>query len=125
MTATRTPWLARQSRPESPATACMQAAGTVLTGFPAASTAPLERTQASGWLDRPPAVNMKVAVEICAEMRNPMSETELSVVIVRLGGNRCGRIHSGMATWRAAKMARVTAMAGTARRMDPGGDAEG
>ena len=33
------------------------------------------------------------------------------------GGARLGRTHSGMATWRAAKMARVTAMAGTVRRI--------
>ena len=41
---------------------------------------------------------------------------ELIAAVVWSGGNRCGRIHSGMATWAAAKMARVTAMAGTARR---------
>ena len=32
-------------------------------------------------------------------------------------GNRCGRIHSGMAIWMTAKMARVMAMAGTVRRI--------
>ena len=32
-------------------------------------------------------------------------------------GNRLGRIHSGMAIWTAAKMARVTAIAGTVRRI--------
>ena len=49
----------------------------------------------------------------------PMSTacTDANVVIVWSGGMRCGRIHSGMATWTAAKMARVTAMAGSARRM--------
>src|ERR1019366_7408416 len=36
--------------------------------------------------------------------------------VIWLGGMRCGRTHSGMANWTAAKMARVTAMAGTARR---------
>jgi hypothetical protein len=33
------------------------------------------------------------------------------------GGMRCGRIHNGTTIWTAAKMARVRAMAGTARRM--------
>ena len=36
---------------------------------------------------------------------------------VRSAGAKLGRIHSGMATWTAAKMARVTAMAGTVRRI--------
>ena len=42
---------------------------------------------------------------------------EVTETVVWPGGNRCGRIHSGMAIWTAAKMARVTAMAGTVRRI--------
>ena len=39
------------------------------------------------------------------------------VLVVWLAGSRFGRIHSGMAIWTAAKMARVTAMAGPVRRI--------
>src|SRR5215471_1796515 len=106
MTTTQMPLLARQSSPESPNSACMHAAGAVLTGFATASTAPLDRTQAPGWLVRRRAVKVKAP---CGEVWNEISETELNVVIVWSGGNRWGRIHSGMATWMAAKMARVTA----------------
>jgi len=42
---------------------------------------------------------------------------ELTEMAVRSGGAKWGRIHSGMATWRAAKTARVTAMAGIVRRI--------
>ena len=82
----------------------------MLTGCPAALMAPLERIQASGW----PGTVLAVSVPtlIAADWKN-----DGPLTTVRSGGRRCGRTHSGIATWTAAKMARVTAMAGTVRRM--------
>src|ERR1017187_2327450 len=90
-----------------------QAAGLVLTGCPAALTAPEERIQAPGWLGRKSRVNPKVPL---GPMRVGSWVMELIAAVVWSGGKRCGRIDSGMATWAAAKMARVMAMAGTVRR---------
>src|SRR5260370_4951406 len=109
------PWLARQSSqlPAPPDPACTHAAGTVWVGCPAASTAPLEMIHAPGWPDRAPAAIVKAP---CVLFWNPARGVDPIVVTVRAGGNRCGRIHSGIASWRTTKMARVTAMAGGAGR---------
>ena len=49
-------------------------------------------------------------------LRLTLAPAAAIVAVVRLVGNRCGRIHSGVMNWTAAKMARVMAMAGTGRR---------
>src|ERR1039458_8166495 len=102
------PWLARQlshlGDPPAPRTrgsADSQAAGTV-TGCPAALTAPLEVIQAPGW----PGTWVAVTA-IVPPVGKTFTCAASIVAIVRLGGMRCGRIHSGVATWTAAKMARV------------------
>src|SRR6266516_6695965 len=102
------PWLVRQlgKSGEPLAAAWRQAAGMVLTGCPAALTAPLERIHAPGWLGRCSTVNPKVA----GLMRVGKLLQEPIVVVVWSAGNRCGRSPSGMATWTAATMARVTAV---------------
>ena len=46
-----------------------------------------------------------------------MLSSEVTGMTVWRAGKRLGRTHSGMAIWMAAKMARVTAMAGTVRRI--------
>jgi hypothetical protein len=84
-----------------------------VTGCPAALTAPLEVIQAPGW----PATRVAVTAIVDPPVGKTVACAASIVAIVRLGGMRCGRIHSGVATWTAAKMARVTAMAGIARRM--------
>src|SRR6266516_300206 len=90
---------------------------TVLTGCPAASAAPLDRIQAPGWPAKPSVASVKV--KVCGESVVKRFNVVSLVIatVVWLAGNRFGRIHSGMAIWRAAKMARVTAMAGTVRRI--------
>src|SRR5215469_12365127 len=87
-----------------------QAAGIVLTGRPAALMAPLETIQASGWPGTELAARVPTLIDASAKNDGPLTT-------VRSGGMRCGRTHSGMATWTATIMARVTAMAGTVRRM--------
>src|ERR1022692_3044637 len=109
------PWLVRQGvQAGLPLSAPgLQAAGLVLTGCPAALTAPLESIQAPGWLGRNWTPNAKVPL---GPMRVGSWVKELIAAVVWSGAKRCGRIDSGMATWAAAKMTRVMAMAGTARR---------
>src|ERR1700748_3180037 len=87
-----------------------QGAGIVLTGCPAALMAPLDRIQASGWAGTVLACSVPTLSPAVPKNDGPLTT-------VRSGGMRCGRIHSGMATWTAAKMARVMAMAGTVRRI--------
>src|SRR5215831_2355607 len=115
------PWLARQLSsarggppgPRPPGIADSQAAGMVLTGCPAALTAPLEVIQAPGW----PGTVAPVTAIVEPLAGYTFACAAAIVAIVRLDGRRCGRIHSGVTSWTAAKMARVTAMAGSARRM--------
>src|ERR1700689_2616171 len=113
------PWLARQlSHPDDPlprstrGSADAQAAGAV-TGRPAAVTAPLEVIQAPGW----PGTRVAVTAIVDPSVGKRFACTASVVAIVRSGGMRCGRIHSGVTTPTAANMARVRAMAGTARRI--------
>src|SRR5580658_6952444 len=87
-----------------------QAVGIVVTGCPAAFMAPLERIQASGWPGTVVAVSVPTLMDAAWKNDGPLTT-------VRSAGRRWGRTHSGTATWTAAKMARVMAMAGTARRM--------
>ena len=82
----------------------------MLTGWPAALMAALERIQAPGWPGTVLAVSVPTFIDAAWKNDGPLTT-------VRTGGMRCGRTHSGIATWTAAKMARVTAMAGTVRRM--------
>src|ERR1700757_589603 len=87
-----------------------QGAGILLTGCPAAGMAPLERIQASGWPGTVLAVSVPTLIDAVSKKDGPLTT-------VRSGGMRCGRTHSGTATWTAAMMARAMAMAGTVRRM--------
>jgi hypothetical protein len=89
-----------------------QAAGMVPTCCPAALTPSLEMTQAPGWPGTP-----AVSISLGLALRLTVAPGAAIVVTVWLVGNRCGRIHSGVMNWTAAKMARVMAMAGIARRM--------
>src|SRR6185437_44811 len=96
----------------------VQADGTTVpTGCPAASAAPLDRIQAPGWPGRLSVASVKA--KVCGEsvLKRFSVVSLLTATVVWLAGSRFGRIHSGMAIWRAAKMARVTAMAGTVRRI--------
>src|ERR1035438_4599056 len=65
---------------------------------PAALTPPLEMTQASGWPGTMLAVS---AVPPWKPLR--VAWVAWVVAINWLGGMRCGRTHSGMTTWTAAK----------------------
>src|SRR5580700_3899443 len=136
--ASRIPWLPRQAKkpagpvagaPEPPCEAWLvpvftlpvfaidaQAAGVALTGCPAALTGPLDRSQAPGRPGRLTAKSVKVLPPgpVWAGEKSPCEVTGMATWS---GGARLGRTHSGMATWRAAKTARVTAMAGTVRRI--------
>ena len=88
----------------------------MLTGCPAALTGPLDRSQAPGW----PGMVMANSVKIVppAPVSDGMAApSEVTGMTTWSGGARLGRTHSGMATWRAAKTARVRAMAGTVRRI--------
>src|SRR5579863_42428 len=87
-----------------------QAPGIVLTGCPDALMAPLETIHAPGWPGTVLAVSVPTFIAAAWKNDEPLTT-------VRVGGMRCGRTASGMAIWTAAKMARVTAMAGTVRRM--------
>src|SRR5580692_1656711 len=110
------PWLARQSKNAGPAfciDGAVQAVGVVMVAWPAALTVPLERTQAPGWPGRSSAPRLKVLWFGWALCNSDTPSSEAIGMTVWLAGIRFGRIHSGMATWTAAKMARVTAMAGT------------
>src|SRR6266550_1527209 len=133
--ASRMPWLARQPRKATgpvvapcglapwfapglglvPSTD-VQTAGVVLTGCPAALTGPLDRSQAPGWPGMLRANSVKI-VPPAPVSDGRAAPSEVTGRTVRSGGARLGRTHSGMATWRAAKTARVTAMAGTVRRI--------
>jgi hypothetical protein len=92
--------------------ACSQDAGMVLTGCPAALTPSLEMIQAPGW----PGTTLAVSVSLGLARRLTLAPAAAIVAVVRVVGNRCGRIHSGVMNWMAAKIARVIAMAGTGRR---------
>jgi hypothetical protein len=65
----------------------------VLTGCPAALTAPLEVIQAPGW----PRTRVAVTVNVEPLVGKTFARAALIVAIVRLGGMRFGRIHSGVA----------------------------
>ena len=84
----------------------------VLTGCPAALTPSLEMIQAPGW----PGTTLAVTASLGLALRLTFAPAAAIVAIVWLVGNRCGRIHSGVMNWAAAKMARVMAMAGIGRR---------
>src|ERR1039458_8408735 len=106
------PWLSRQLShlgdplpPRACSSADSQAAGAV-TGCPAALTAPLEVIQAPGW----PATRVAVTTIVDPPVGKTFACAASVVAIVWLGGMRCGRTHSGVAAWTAAKMARVTAI---------------
>src|SRR2546430_7887239 len=88
-----------------------QAAGTLLTGWPVALTPSLEMIQAPGWPGTVVAVNASPGLA----RRLTFAPAAAIVATVWLVGNRFGRT-SGVVNWAAAKMARVMAMAGTARR---------
>src|SRR3974390_21964 len=108
------PWLARQSRKAGEAfliDGAVQAAGVVLVACPAALTAPLDRSQAPGWPGRSRAPRLK-RLPFRPPCWSEMLFSEVTGMAVWRAGKRCGRIHSGMAIWTTAKMARVMAMAG-------------
>src|SRR5580704_3357897 len=117
----RMPWLARQSGKAErlfSIDSVVQAAGVVLTGCLVALTGPLDRSHAPGWPGTSVAVSVKVLPPgpVSARPRPEFSSEAIEMTVWR-AGIRFGRIHSGMATWTAAKMARVTAMAGRVRRI--------
>ncbi len=87
----------------------------VLVACPAALTGPLDRSQAPGWPEMLMARSVKVVPPgpVCDGRAFP---SEVTGITAWSGGARLGRTHSGVATWSAAKMARVTAMAGMVRR---------
>src|ERR1700752_2571648 len=83
----------------------------ILTGCPAALTPSLEMIQAPG---RPGTV-VVVNASFGLALRLTFAPAAAIVATVWLVGKRFGRI-SGVMNWAAAKMARVMAMAGIARR---------
>src|SRR5579872_2026524 len=112
------PWLVRQPSRSGrlfSIVGAVQAAGVVLTGFPAALTGPLDRIHAPNWPGRLVATSVKVLPP--GPVAPPAKFPGVTETTARWAGAKWGRIHSGMATWRAAKTARVTAMAGMVRRI--------
>src|ERR1022692_2149520 len=69
-----------------------QAAGAVVTGCPAALMGPLERIQASGRPGTVVAVSVPTLIDAAWKNDGPLTT-------VWSGGRRCGRTHSGTATW--------------------------
>src|ERR1700722_7601742 len=107
------PWLVRQPSKSGLLSIddAVQAAGGVVTGRAAAVTGPLDRIHAPNWPGRLVATSVKVLPP--APVGPPASFPKATEMTVRSAGAKWGRIHSGMAIWRAAK----TAMAGMVRRI--------
>src|SRR6266542_7095214 len=81
--------------------------GRAVISWPDASTVLLDRTQS-------PRLPVVTASRIGPPGPDISIEVRLSAIVTgcRAGGRRCGRTHSGTATWTRVKTARVTAMAG-------------
>src|SRR6516162_2571669 len=101
------PWRARQWSsagdplgPRSRGIADSQTAGMPPAGCPAALTAPVEMIQAPGWPG-----TLAVNVIVVGSAAVTFACAAAIEAVVRLGGRRCGRIHSGVTSWTTAKMA--------------------